>query len=348
MSLAANQVAASILTSCGFEIEPEPEWVTGQKPDFFCHGPCDLWVEVKSVTTDKRFKKLGEKFDDLCDRAKKVRMTGFAHAWVADEATEFHNKRALTLAIEALKILQLNPNGYSRVCVIVPRDPDPKRDVRLEFRTSAGQELLVCARSAKCHYGRPISEDEPRWDERRVSVDDEVSTTNADFYELGLADDDFLVGLEICAGSDQFHIVSAAPQGVARQITTTETVRLAATKANSQFKSACEHRAAPCLLMVFEDGLGVQDVRSFSAVFLGDLAYQFPMKEFQNGRLVFARNGIWNAGALTTMSASALVCNNSAPILLRNPWALRPLPHDALPWPSVAIDADGAVTFPTK
>jgi hypothetical protein len=44
----SNDRAEAWLKELGYAPEPEPVWVAGRKPDFFCPGGAPLWVEVKT------------------------------------------------------------------------------------------------------------------------------------------------------------------------------------------------------------------------------------------------------------------------------------------------------------
>ncbi|MEQ8196283.1 MAG: hypothetical protein RIB59_17505, partial [Rhodospirillales bacterium] len=48
MSLKYNNQAKAFLTENGFDCEPEPDWLEGKVPDFFCRGDFEMWAEVKS------------------------------------------------------------------------------------------------------------------------------------------------------------------------------------------------------------------------------------------------------------------------------------------------------------
>ncbi len=44
----SNDRVEAWLKNLGFDPEPEPKWVAGRKPDFFCPGVHPVWVEVKT------------------------------------------------------------------------------------------------------------------------------------------------------------------------------------------------------------------------------------------------------------------------------------------------------------
>lgn len=346
MTLSKNEIARQLLLAAGFSLEAEPSWVTkGEKPDFFCTGPVELWVEVKAIGEPERFERLGANFDSLRDRAKSVSGHGRAHAWVADDATERDLKAAISLAKDALRLREASSERPDRIGVVVPRKPVLGRRVKITVETDKQRQQLLCAASLDHRYGRPSS-----WGDltlrSRARIEEDGRTREVDPFELDLEEDNFLVCLELERGEKPFYISTCAPIGAANRLTTNETIRLAAKKANSQFKNACKFRAAPCLLMVFEDGVFVQKVMAFASAFYGNLQYTASTKNFDDGRLGFGPDGFWRPNRNRTMSSAGLIRNDGQPVLIPNPWAELPLPDGVFGWEAVRIGEDGTIEFP--
>ena len=79
----SNNRARSWLESQGFSCEEEPDWITdGQKPDFFCTGLFELWVEVKTLTHEERVEQLAEAHQEIRERAKGIKGNVQVAAWV--------------------------------------------------------------------------------------------------------------------------------------------------------------------------------------------------------------------------------------------------------------------------
>jgi hypothetical protein len=337
-----NAVAQQLLEGLGFNMEPEPSWLgEGEKPDFFCTGPADLWAEVKTIKESDRFQALARRADWLRDREKTIAESGKAFAWVDEEATEQHIKAAIALARDAMRELTAIPSNPGRVCAVVPHDADFSSRVRITLETKEGTELILAVRSRSGHYGRPQSA-EHLTGRGGVTIEDTGGNRRtADPFELGMAEDDFAVGCEVERSAQHFRFPGIMLTGPARKLTTVEKVRNAAKKANSQFKSARRCRIAPCLLMVFQDGIFVQEPWAFASAFYGDRVI-----EFGTGRRLFGLNGLWSATANRTTSAASLIRNNGAPMLIPNPWATVPIPAGVLPWAAGQIGTDGSVNLP--
>ena len=347
MPIAKNAIAAQLLRPLGLVVEEEPEWVkSGEVPDFFCTGPSELWVEVKAIGEAERFRVPQVQAQWLSEHAGKVAERGRAFAWVSEDARHRDLKAVIALARDAFREWQNKPNLVDRVFAVVPRDPNFARKMKINLLTAHGTELLVCLQSQSEHYGRPQLGHDLTWNNRAILIESEGKKRTADAFDIGLDDDDFLVALQLEQFDAPFSIRGVMPTGPARQLTTVHTVRAAAKKANSQFKNGCRYRAAPCLLMIFEDGVLVQEPKAFASAFCGDLQYEFNPPTLGDGRLIFGPNGIWAPSANRTTSAACLVRNDGEPMLMCNPWAANPLPTALFGWPQIMIDSNGAVEFP--
>src|SRR5262245_1275551 len=99
MAMSSEVRTRQFLSARGFTCEPEPDGLgEGRRPDFWCHGPCDLWVEVKSLLIPAEEDRVGRLLSYLSRRAKPSIGRGRAFAYIAPEATEKDAKQALALA----------------------------------------------------------------------------------------------------------------------------------------------------------------------------------------------------------------------------------------------------------
>jgi hypothetical protein len=347
MSIEKNEIAELLLREAGFHPEPEPAWVTsGEVPDFFCAAPCDLWVEVKAIDDTERFYMRAQQMQWFRERTSKITERGSAYALVSNVATQRHIKAAMALARDALRAGSAKPSSAGGLYAIVPNEPDFSARVHITIETRSGTELLVCFKSESGKYGRPILGDELEGDPIVVLAESDGKTTTARASDLGLHDDDFLVGLSLRSDDKPFEIEGVLPTGPARILTTTQTVRRAASKANSQFKNACRFRNAPCLLMVFEDGVLVQDPRAFASAFYGNLRVRWPSANDTDRKVVFEGDGVWGPQKNTTISAACLVRNDGHPIVIPNPWAALRIPAGIFGWLEGRICSDGRIELP--
>jgi hypothetical protein len=243
-------------------------------------------------------------------------------------------------ARDLLQEVEASSPIYRHTFAIVPNDADFSSRVRIVLDTQEGRSLIYAVRSQSGRYGRPQSGDDLAGRSTTTIEEANGDHRSVDPFKLGLADDEFAVGLELRRSETRFRIASASPTGPARRVTTIATVRLAAKAANSQFKNACKVRVAPCLIMIFEDGTSAQRSIAFASAFYGDLR-----AEFGGGKTFFGPNGHWRRQANRTTSAACLIRNDGTPMLLHNPWASAPLPAGIFTWPSPAIDENGAINF---
>ena len=155
MSLQYNDAAERILTGVGFECEPEPDWVSGRVPDFYCTGKATIWVEVKSLDEPDEIKNTGREIVLFRERVRAMRNCGKAFAVVSDDMSQRDAKLALVIADKALAEMATKDPRPHRVFVVIPRDPEYGRYVRVEAWSGDGLEVYHCCRSASGRYGRP-------------------------------------------------------------------------------------------------------------------------------------------------------------------------------------------------
>jgi hypothetical protein len=138
--------------------------------------------------------------------------------------------------------------------------------------------------------------------------------------------DNFRVAIVVHPSDEPFEIITAMPTGAARRLKNPERIRDAVSDANSQLKNATAYKAAPCLLMIFHDGLDVPDDAIIESALYGNLKYAFSKEQPEKGKLILDKDGAWNSTKNRTTSAVMYVRNNGEPLIIHNHWADRPLP----------------------
>jgi hypothetical protein len=73
------------------------------------------------------------------------------------------------------------------------------------------------------------------------------------------------------------------PTGGAQKLDNSGRIRDTVGEANDQFKNAINYKKAPCLLMIFHEGLDVPDDTIIKSALYGDLKYQFPKGSPEKG-----------------------------------------------------------------
>lgn len=262
-------------------------------------------------------------------------------------ATERHIKAAFNLAGEAFRLWTQDEIVADRLYVVVPQDSDYSCRVLISFDVGGERHVLLCQKSIAGKYGHPMLWQGCPYVES-VSVSDPMgsATISANAAQLGLYNDDYMIAVSLERSEDRFSLASVSPQGGARRIHVVETLRVAAKKANAQFKNAIRHRAAPSLLIVFETGPRTQDAHGFAAAFYGDLALLFPRNPSERGVTAFGANGVWGPEKNRSTSGACLMRDLEPPVLVLNPWAKYPLPRGLFGVPEVTPGPDGTVRFP--
>ena len=238
-------------------------------------------------------------------------------------------KRALYLvANRVLSRIKAEEASSRRVYVVIPKDPEYDRFVRFEVQCDSILEVFHCCRSSSGKYGRPFLVDSDLSMDRRVCVtEDDGQSYEAWPDELGLFNDNFLLALKVESSDKPFSVYAVMGRGPAKPIPNVKKIREDAAYANKQFRDACKHREAPCLLMVFHDGPLVSSDVAFQSVFYGNMQVHFSTDPTQKYLpLSLGQDGVWGPDKNRTTSAACYVRNNGTPIIVYNFWAKNPLP----------------------
>ena len=116
--------------------------------------------------------------------------------------------------------------------------------------------------------------------------------------------------------TSHFEFIGTATAGGAKRLKNSERIRQAAAEGNSQFKNAFKFANAPCLLMIFHDGIDVPEEEIIQSAVYGDLKYSFPEGRFGEGKLVLSGNGAWGPDKKRTTSALLYIRNGGEPLLI--------------------------------
>ncbi len=339
----SNQKAKEWLESLGFSCEEEPEWVIqGQKPDFFCQGPLDLWIEVKTLGPEKRFEQLGDVHVELRRRAADINAVGSGFAWAKLPMETRDAKQIMQLVDRELAKEGVNL-ATVKLIVMVPEEPIYSNFVRFSFETDERKTATISSvASASGKYGWPgyLEPYSYRQDLELRYSDGRIETKP--LREITTFDDNVRLAVELFPSEKPFHILSTAPIGSAARVRTVERIREAVSDANSQSKNGCNYKPSPSMVIIFHDDVLVAEDEMVVAALYGDLAYTARSDNFQDGRLVFTSNGVFAPKKNTTTSAMCYVRNNARPLIVYNLWASRPLPPGSMTARSIVPSRDGS------
>lgn len=326
MSTDFNRQAEEFLVSAGFQCEAEPDWIAvGRKPDFFCTGPLDLWIEVKSLARPGESKSLQRIIEYLIRFGGKVDR-GRAFAFISDAADEKDAKLALNLAKHALSSFEFT--DLANAVIIVPEDPDLSDIININYNGQKGKNILVSYRSISGNYGYPYSA-RPEPYQQDVILSDITGNLEQRFHQLATPDR-FLIALQIDRFDERpFKISMFTRPGLARPLDTSEPIRRAIQNANRQIKNALLYKEAPAVLFLYQQGALVPDDNGLLAALFGDLLFSFTPGYSDDGELSFGNDGALR-GKHTSISAIVYFRNEGTPLTVHNPWANRSLPPGVL------------------
>ena len=269
-----NDRAKAFLEKAGLSCEAEPDWIKqGRKPDFYCSGNAGFWCEVKAFHRPKGSQALGNALNELRRRAADIALPGKGIAYVAGTFNHRDAKTVTNLARRSLSRFSAE-DAPERTVALVPNDPVPGQFVR--FRISTKEHSAVefhCAVSKTGTYGSPFGmfPDPPSQKIRLNFSSGETKEVSAD--KVLDWDDDFRGAIVIQPSDSSFDVIGAMPTGGATRLKTPEQIRSLVADANDQFKNAISYKPAPCLLVIFHDGIAVPDEEIIESALYGDLKY---------------------------------------------------------------------------
>ena len=317
----------TLLKGAKVTYEYEPSWVTnGQVPDYFCSRPAEFWCEVKSLERSKDFAQLSNANTELHKRIAGVSAPGRGFAYVSARLQHRDAKIVIHLLNRALKRLN-EADAPDRVIALIPTKPDYNTFVRFSISTKEHTAVeFHCCVSNSGKYGNPADLiPEPYSQMARLYFSSgEVKDIAA--RAIMTMRDDFRVAIVAQSDDDPFKILMTAPTGPAKRIRNPERIRGALGEANDQFKNALRFKKAPCLLMIFQDGLDVPEAKTILSALYGDLKYTFSSENKKAGKLILEGNGAWTQNKNRSTSAVIYIRNNGEPLIVHNRWAYQTFP----------------------
>jgi len=338
-----NDRAKARFKAAGITYESEPDWIKGgRKADFHCSGAADFWCEVKTLEPLEDARQLGKALAKLRQRTGNISLTGQGAAYVKGNLSDRDAKTVVALLKRGLRRFA-DSDAPERIVALIPDEPDYGKFVRFSFSTSEYKsvEFHSCVSTVE-KYGTPNGMfPEPFAQQMRLRFSPDGDEKDFQSHRVITRRDDFRVAIVAESSVNKFDITLAAPTGGAKRLNNPERIREAVADANSQLKNALQYRSAPCLLMVFQDGLDVPDEMIIKSALYGDLKFEFPPGNPTAGKLIADRDGGWNPDKNRSTSAVMYIRNDSKPIIVHNYWADRSFPPGLFSCKEIRASANG-------
>lgn len=318
----SNERAAAWIRERGYEPEPEPNWVTGRKPDFFCGGQSPFWVEVKTFEPTGYHQLQGRAWQDFRARINRLKgMTGDVHANISPTFSEFSGKRAAHLVRHLAR--SAAPNANVREVIFIPGDAIENTFVTLKYMTDRFPVVQIGPRSQSGKYGYYSSYD-PAVGGLEVEISDDGETTTRRTFDIfdGWAQSPITVAYY--RSESPLHLVSMG-SGMAMPVNTADRLRSAIDEANQQVRSGQRQVQAPGICMVFHDSLDATSGVMFLAAIFGDLTIPIATDPIQYGEAFLGRNAILTPSQNRGISAVRYVSEQYGESIALNPYAEFPI-----------------------
>jgi len=338
-----NHRATTRFAAAGITYQCEPDWIEeGRKADFFCSGAAEFWCEVKTLEPLEDFKQLGNALKELTQRTANISLPGRGTVYLKDKLSDRDAKFVVALLKRGLKRFA-DGDAPERIIALIPSQPDYGKFVRFSFSTDEYQSVeFHCCVSTAAKYGTPNGMfPEPFAQAMRLRFSPNGDEKEFPAHQVMTRRDDFRVAIVAESDDEPFDLMLAMPAGGAKRLNNSERIREAAADANNQLKNALRYKTAPCLLMVFHDGLDVPDEVIIKSALYGNLKFDFPPGNIAAGRLIVDRDGAWSPDKNRSTSAVMYMRNNGQPIIVHNYWADRPFPPGVFACKEISATPDG-------
>lgn len=286
---------------------------------------------------------------DLRNRTGGIPASGYGIAYIRSALSSRDAKATANLLKRAVPRLDASDAPQVAVAMI---PGDAKRDKFVRFSISTKDHGTVefhCCESVSGKYGVPhdmMPEPPDQIIKLQLSSGSEKEVSAEDVIQAG---EDFRVAVVVRPDDTPFEVISVMTTGGAQQLDNPGRIRGAVSEANDQFKNGLNYKEAPCLLMIFQDGLDVPDDGIIKSALYGNLKYEFPKGHPEKGKLILDQDGAWNSAKNRTTSAVMYVRNSGEPLIIHNCSADRPLPAGLFSCREIAVLSDGTfdeVSFP--
>jgi hypothetical protein len=336
------ELARAMLEQQGFKCCPEPNWIPGKKPDFFCTGLTDIWVEVKSLAQTPSQRKDFELSSWFHKRSQIDRPGARVNVFYAPDAnlTEKDVKEAVKRVLDLLK--RGDYTTYQRLVVTVPCDPDYKKDIEFSIRINNQAILIISARSMAGRYGYPFIGTELRIGaEHLVKVRQAGLERNATARELGLDGQHLRLAVFVTPWEEHEISFSGSMELETPKIGWPDRERLLrdAQNAAKKFKDALRYRTAPSLILYVSEYDSPEScvirIGSLAAMLYGMPTFVWSPEELENAMpsLIYGKGAFWANNKNRSVSAACYVSHRVPECLFHNPWAKEALPRGLLGCP---------------
>jgi hypothetical protein len=319
----SNDRVEAWLRNLGFDPEPEPKWVTGRKPDFFCPGAHPVWVEVKTFEPSQHSQMQDRAWQDFRLRVEKTKnATGEVYAMTSQTYTGAHGKVAARL----LRHLAQSPAPASsdvREVIIIPPDPIPNIVATIRYHCREREVIQIGPKSVSNQYGYYPSYEPKDWSQEVVIACEGETAIQRQAYDIFYGDSEGPISLSYWRSESPLSLGALMSTGGYN--TTAARIREAIDDANDQLRSGQSAVPAPGICVIYQESLEATGDRMLLAALFGDLTIPIALNPIQPGNPFLGRNGILSATKNRAVSAVKYVSLGSEELIVLNPYARFPI-----------------------
>jgi len=332
----------SLLKEHGLKCCPEPDWITeGKKPDFFCTGRAEIWVEVKSLGQTYS-EKLDEQIYSWFEKRREIDRPGaeVSAAYAANvkepDVTEQDVKEAISRVRRILNRSDLC--DYQNLLLTIPKKPDFTTDI--EFTVYRGEKkfLIVSARDKAGCYGAPYL----RWEfdlEDKVEVRENGSCRECTAKDLGLDGEDVKLGVHVRPWNLHEISLSGWIEIGDAKVGLPDRERLLddAKGAGKKIRNALKYKCAPSIVFFVSEndtpGSCAMRAGSLKAILYGVPRIVWSPEKPDDVFAFHGEDAFWQEKTNTSVSAACYLSNGNPVCVIHNPFAKYPFPEGLLDCP---------------
>jgi hypothetical protein len=321
----SNDRVEAWLRERGQSPEPEPAWVAGRKPDFFCPGPTPIWVEVKTLEQSQHQQTQDRAWNDFRSRIQKIEgATGTVYAMTSQAYTQAHGKVAARLVKELTKATAPASREVNEV-IVIPPDPLPNALVTIRYESTAGEVIQIGPKTVSGRYHFYPSYDPQDWAQEVVVVCGEDMSDKRQIYDVFIGDSDGPIAVNYCRSDSPIWCTLMSMGG---RSATAARLRLVINDANDQLRSGQRCVPAPGVCVIYHESLDATSDQMFLAALFGDLTIPIELNPTRRGTPFLGNNGILSPTQNRGVSAVRYVTLGLGESIALNPYADFPIDAD--------------------
>jgi hypothetical protein len=318
----SNERVEGWLRELGHAPEPEPHWVPGRKPDFFCRD-VPLWVEVKTLGPTDYDQAQSHAWNDFRTRIGKIgEATGDVYAMTSQDYTEAAGKLGAHL-VRMLAKSTTPPSAEVSEVIVIPPNSCKGDIVSFRYESRQGAVIQIGPEPASGRYGYYPSYDPMDWSQEVEIVAERGTIGRWQLYDVFEGDSAGPLSVSYCRSDTPLAMCALMSSGGYN--TTAARIREVAADANNQLRSGQRVVTCPGICVIYHESLSATAGRLFLSALFGDVTVPIDLNPTRLGQAFLGNNGVLSPTKNRGISAVRYVTQGYQDSIVLNPYAEYPI-----------------------